>query len=178
MKFMNCILKNPEVCEATLEDKAFFLSCIRENIKNKHIQNASEKQYEAIYNAYLLKKRVGISETEMADVAIFCLRIRSENIGICMVYQFPDYIDFMYMHILEKYRGKGFATRFQILLEMLVAPGSRLRIRCYQTSPKGCRIACKLGYKIVETSNSGRKTFEKINDTNAHYFLRNGIVYR
>lgn len=146
------------------ESKKYFLDSVREDIVNHHINGDCFWEYYKIADAYCTTghSKLFLDEAKEIAVSIFVLRLRDFYIGCSMIYQFPDYVEFMYIHISAEYRNRGYGMSFYEILESCVQPPAVMKIRCYETSPEGINLAQKAGYELGDVSNHNTKTFLKM----------------
>lgn len=146
------------------KSKEYFLNAIIEDVKNHHINGNSIEEYNKIAGAYCKSKcsKLFLDEAKEIAISIFVLRLGDVYIGCSMIYQFPDYIEFMYIHISAEYRNQRYGKKFYEALESYVPLGTLMKIRCYETSPEGVALAQSVGYKLSGISNQNTRIFFKI----------------
>lgn len=155
-----------KLCVEILSDKSkgYFLNAIKEDINHQHINGSSITEYYKITDAYCKAGNsiLFLDDAKTIAVSIFVLNLRDFYIGCSMIYQFLDYVEFMYIHISAEYRNRGYGISFYKTLESYVQPPAIMKIRCYETSPAGIGLAQKAGYELVDISNLNTKTFLKM----------------
>lgn len=156
--------RKPYIAPLTLKEKDFFLNAVNEDILNKHIASDFNNSYLRIVDGFCSQQKfyVLLDGVNKAQVLIYVLKKHRKPIGCSMVYLFDDYVEFMYMHIAQESRKKGFGFQFQSQLESLVEAKTKMKIRCLSQSIEGAKLAEKMNYKLTSISEKGTKTFEKI----------------
>lgn len=161
---MHLFSRKPYIAPLTLKEKDFFLNAVNEDILNKHIAPDFNNSYLRFVDGFCSQQdfSVSIDGENTAQVFIFVFKKHRKTIGCSMVYFFDDYVEFMYMHIAQESRKKGFGFQFQSQLESLVEAKTKMKIRCLSKSIEGAKLAEKMNYKLTSISEKGTKTFEKI----------------
>lgn len=155
-----------KLCVEILSDKSkgYFLNAIKEDINNQHINGTSITEYHKIADAYCKagNSKLFLDDAKTIAVSIFVLKLRNVYIGCSMVYLFPKYVEFMYIHISAEYRNRGYGMSFYETLESCVQPPAIMKIRCYETSPAGIGLAQSVGYELRDISSHNTRTFFKM----------------
>lgn len=156
--------RKPYISLLTLKEKVFFLNAINEDILNKHIAPDFNNSYSKIIDGFCSQQDYfsSLDGINIAKVLIFVLKKHRKPIGCSMVYLFEDYVEFIYMHISQEYRKRGFGFLFQSQLESLFEVNTKMKIRCLSESIEGVKLATKMNYKLISISEKRTKTFEKI----------------
>jgi RimJ/RimL family protein N-acetyltransferase len=163
---INSLSEDICICALSENDVDYFLTSVKEDIQNKHISPDSDNNYRRIVDGFCNNKpfETFVNICNKSTVQIFILKNGEQNIGCCLVYLYADYIEFMYMHISEKFRRKGYGTFFQTKLETFVPEGTRMVIRCFPNSHEGINLADKMGYHFVSRLQNGTMVFEKVKE--------------